>query len=218
MGRMQRMLKVSLFLGMLFSTDYAQAGVTVSPYVSISSTKSVKPNTKAGTESEKITQRKLVGVQAGVSFWRLFSLRLSVGQGVTTTTQKVSEVKDEYDEIDYKKDASVATDSPDNQLKIVETQRRAGLSVMVDPGFWIFILRAKAGVQATQRLVHVEEQGKDPVDLAPPPKFKPIAGAGAGIQITPSMKAMMEYNLFFYKFPETEPFEREVAVSYTFTL
>lgn len=215
----QRVVLQCLLAGILWSAlGSAQAGITVSPYVSVSSTKSIKPNKKDGTESEKITQRKTAGVQAGVQFWRLFSLKLSVGQSVTTTTQKVSEVKDEYDEINFEKDASVATDNPDNQLKMVETQRRAGLTVVLDPSFWIFIMRAKAGIQATQRLVHVEEAGKAPVDVTPAPTYKPLAGAGLGVRLSSSMSAMIEYNLFFYKFPEKEPFEREVAVSYTFSI
>src|SRR4051812_46744453 len=81
----------------LFLAPTAQAGITVAPYVSIKSTKSVKQDKKDKTqENETIKQRKEAGLRAGISFWRLFSLQVSAGQNTLTTTEKTSVAKDEY--------------------------------------------------------------------------------------------------------------------------
>jgi len=56
------------------------------------------------------------------------------------------------------------------------------------------------------------------VDFEGPITYKPTASAGAGVRIGRTMYFMAEYGFFFYKFPETKPFEREVSVSYGVSL
>ncbi len=196
----------------------ALAGLSISPFVSISSTKSVQPNRKESTEKETIKQRQTVGLRAALSFWSLMRTELSVGQNALTTTEKVSEITDEYGEIDFEKDADLATDNPDNEVKIIETQRRARFSFIFDPGFWIFIARAKVGVEARQRLLKVEEIGKAPVELTPSPSYSPLASVGFGVKLGYGTFAMMEYGFLYYKFPKTDVFERELSVSYGISL
>jgi hypothetical protein len=197
----------------------AEAGIQIAPYVSIKSTKSVKPNQKnKSEEKETIKQRQEGGLRFGLSFWRLFSFQLSAGQSTLTTTEKTSVAKDEYGEIDYEKDLNMSTDNPDNELKLTETQRNAKASLVIDPSFWIFMLRAKAGVTATQRILEAQETGKDKTTLTTGPTYKPHSGFGFGVRLTPKMYFMAEYNMFHYKFPEIEPFEREVAVTYSVEL
>jgi hypothetical protein len=197
----------------------AEAGITVSPYVSIKSTKSVKPQKKdKTTETETVKQRQEAGIRGSISFWSLFSLTAGVGQSKLTTTEKVQDAKDEYGEIDYEKDLNMSTENPEQNLKITETQRNAKLTVAIDPGFWIFILRAKAGVTAQQRILETEQDGLEPTTLTFGPTYKPHSGFGLGVRFSRSMYAMAEYTFNHYKFPEIEPFEREATISFSISL
>ncbi len=204
-----------LCVAALVSSGVAEARVTVAPYVSIRSTKSIKPvKGNKDQEAETVKQRQEAGVRGSISFWRLFSLSASLGQSTLTTTEKTQAAKDEYGEIDYQKDLNMSTDNPDNEIKITETQRNGKLSIVLDPGFWIFILRAKAGVTATQRILKVQETGEAETVQTFGPTYKPHSGFGFGIRFTPKFYAIAEYNMYHYAFPEIEPFEREVAVSF----
>jgi hypothetical protein len=209
-----------LFTALAFTcSTTAHAGVTVSPYVSIKSTKSVKPQKKdKSKEPETVKQRQEAGIRGSLSFWRLFSLTAGVGQSTLTTTEKVQDAKDEYGEIDYEKDLNMSTENPEQELKITETQRNAKLTVAIDPGFWIFILRAKAGVTAQQRILETEQDGTEPTTLTFGPTYKPHSGFGFGVRFSRSMYAMAEYTFNHYKFPEIEPFEREATISFSVSL
>lgn len=195
----------------------ALARVSVSPFVSIGSDKKIKPD-ETGKDKTETTQRVTYGVNATVSFWRLFGLQLSLGQNRTETETKTGDVVDEWDEIDYKSDLDMSTDDPERDVKITETQRRGRLGVVFDPGFWILVARAKAGVQATQRIIKLQEGNESPVEHIEPITYKPYAGAGLGVKLSPRMQAMAEYHWFFYRFPDWEPFEREVTVSLNIAL
>lgn len=213
-----RLLFLITALAFSFSSA-AQAGVTVSPYVSIKSTKSVKPQKKdKSKETETVKQRQEAGIRGSISFWRLFSLTAGVGQSKLTTTEKVQDAKDEYGEIDYEKDLNMSTENPEQNMKITETQRNAKLTVAIDPGFWIFILRAKAGVTAQQRILETEQDGSEPTTLTFGPTYKPHSGFGLGVRFSRSMYAMAEYTFNHYKFPEIEPFEREATISFSISL
>ncbi len=135
-----------------------------------------------------------------------------------TTTSKTQDVVDDFGEIDFEKDMNMSTDSPDNEVKLSEKMIQARVGLALDPSFSIFVLRAKVGAQATKREMTLTEQGKDPVKTEPPITYKPYAGAGAGIRFSPKMYFMAEYSFFFFKFPETEPFQREVSVSFNVSI
>lgn len=219
MGRIMKKLNQTFaaftMAAVLMTSGSALAGITFSPYVSIKSTKSVNPDKKDKTkENETIKQRQEAGVMAGVSFWRLFKFQLGVGQSKLTTTEKVSEAKDEYGEIDYEQDLDMSTDDPTKDFKLTETQNVGKASLIIDPSFWIFIMRAKAGVTARQRIMESEVQGEAPVKHTEDPTYKPHSGLGVGVRFGPRMYFMVEYNALHYKFPEIEPFERELSVNY----
>lgn len=212
-------LIMAIVMGLSFVATEAWAGVTLSPYVSLRSTKSIKPATgDKSKETSKTQQRQEAGLRGSIKFFRLFGIMASAGQSKVTTTVKTQEVVDEYGEIDYNRDLNVSTNDPESEVTTTETQRNARLTAFIDPGFWIFILRARLGVTATQRELVVTETNKDPVTKVFGPTYKPNSGVGFGIKFTPSFYAMAEYNLFHYKFPEWEPFEREVAVSFNISL
>jgi len=209
-------LTLALLFGCFLSTR-SFAGVDISPFVSITSTKLLKP-ADTGKEKSTTKQKTVYGIRASLSMWRLLKFQFEVGQGKSITTTKTSEASDEWDEIDYEKDLDMSVDDPEKEVKITEIIKRGRIGLAIDPGFWIFVARAKAGVQASQRIVEIEEAGEDPVKTEPPITYKPYAGAGLGIKFSYRFKAMAEYSFFFYKFPDTNVFEREVTVSFTAAL
>jgi hypothetical protein len=202
-----------LMFAIVFS-GYGYARISVSPYISIKSTKSVNPNRKKGTETEKIKQRQEAGIKGSISFWRLFKFQLGVGQSKLTTTEKTAQAKDEYGEIDYEEDLNISTEEADKEIRITETQRNAKASLIIDPSFSIFILRAKAGVTARQRVLETEIIDGEKTNLTKGPTYNPHSGFGAGVRFGRTMYFIIEYNFDHYKFPELEPFEREVAVNF----
>jgi hypothetical protein len=210
----------ALASALLLVSSSAWARVTISPYVSIKSTKSVTPGKKdSSKENETIKQRQEYGIQASVSFWKLFKTQLSVGQSQLTTTSKVSEAKDEYGKIDFASDLNMNTDQPDNEVTIKETQRVGKFSLLLDPSFSIFIMRFKIGVTAMQRIIEKDELGAEPTTITVGPKYNPHSGFGAGIRFSPRMYFMAEYNFFHYDYPtKIEPFERELSVSYNVSI
>jgi hypothetical protein len=219
-------LKYILIMSLIEFSSAASGGISVEPFVSISSTKKIQPN-KTGqknvsggssTETEIIKQRTTYGIRGSLGFFRILKLQASVGTNELTTTSKTSQAVDDYEQIDYQKDLNMDTSNPDKEVRIKETQRKGSAVLVVDPGFWIFILRAKAGVIATQRLLSKEASGEATTNYVSPISYKPTCGAGAGIRFSSNMFFMAEYNIFLYKFPKKSPFEREVTVSYGFSI
>lgn len=212
---------IRIFIGLFllgFYSEQSEARVTFSPYYSVSSDKSIIAKKSKGTETEKKTFREEKGLKAGISFWKLFGASVSVGQNYKVTTSTESEISDEWGELDYSKDLNTSTSTPGSEKKIKETQNKAKVSVMFDPGFWILIARTKLGVTATQRLVDVYENDVLVSELKPEPTYKPHAGFGLGVKLSRRIKAMIEYDFFFYKFPETKVFERETSISFSFAI
>ena len=208
----------ALAAALLFSAPFgsrADAGITVAPYVSIKSTKSIKANAKnKDQEDQSEAERREAGLRVGFSLGRLFSLQMSGGQNKLTTTTKTQDAKDEYGKIDYQKDLNMSTDDPLSTAKITETQRNAKASLVFDPSFSILMLRAKIGVTATQRTLETEVTGQEKLTKTFGPTYNPHSGFGAGVRLTPMMYFMAEYNFLHYDFPKIQPFEREVAVTY----
>ncbi len=212
--------KIALALALGLPSSAAFAGLSFAPYVSIKSTKSVTPGKKdQSTETEVIKQRQEYGLRASLSFWRLFKTQLSVGQSKLTNTQKVSQVKDEYGEIDMNQELNVDTSDPDKQLRLTETQNVGKFSLILDPSFSIFIARFKLGITARQRIIQKDETDVPSVKLTEPITYKPHSGVGFGVRITPRMFFMAEYEVYHYMFPpKLEPFERELSVSYNISM
>lgn len=207
-----------VFGASLYATSGA-AKVSIGPYASIKSTKSIQPG-KNGDEvgTEKIKQRQEYGLRGSVSFWKLFKLQLSAGQSVLTTTEKTATAVDEYGEIDYEKDLNMSTTNPDDSIKITETQNNGQVSLVLDPSFSIFIVRAKVGVTARQRIIETEQVGFEKQKLVHGPTYKPHSGLGAGVRLGRAAFFIAEYNFYHYKFPDIEPFERELTVNFGVSL
>lgn len=206
---------------LVLSAQAAHARISIEPFASISSTKTIKPNkagknseTPAATETSVTKQRTTYGVRGTIGMFSVFKFQLGVGTNELTTTSKVSQAVDDYEEIDYEKDLSMDTSDPASDVKVTERQKKGTATLIVDPSFSIFILRGKAGVIATQRELEKSQTGSATTKFTSPIKYKPTVGAGAGIKFGPRMYFIAEYSLFLYKFPEKAPFEREVTVTY----
>jgi hypothetical protein len=209
------MFKYILAAAIFCAAPTAIAEITIAPFASISSTKTLKP-TKGdkSTETETIKQRQTYGLRLGIGLFRALKFQLSVGQNKLTTTEKTLAAKDEYGEIDYEQDLDMSTEDPEKEIRITETQNLASTAFIVDPRFKYLIMRGKAGVVARQRTVVKEELGKDTVTINPPITYKPQLGFGLGIRLGAKTFAVAEYDFYLYKFPETEPFERSVTISF----
>jgi hypothetical protein len=199
------------------------AGVSFSPYVSIRSTKTINPQktkkTEASTEKETIKQHREAGIKAGLKFWSLFQFQVGVGQSTLKTTEKISEVKDDYGKLDMQKELSIPEGGDaEAEVKLTETQRIARASLIIDPGFWIFICRAKVGATARQRTIAKEDESGTSTT-----EFKATyglhSGAGLGVRFSPSFYAIAEYGFEHYAFPpDLEPFERQASIGFNITI
>ncbi len=200
-----------LFYGSSITALYA--GVDISPYYSIKSTKSVTPGKKI--DNEKVAQREEFGIKATIKMWRLLKFQLSVGQNNLSTSERASEVVDEYDEIDLATELQIDTTNPNAELNIKETQNLAKLSFVFDPSFSIFIARLKIGITARQRIIEKSGTNVQSIKITDGPSYKPHSGIGFGVRLTRQMFWMAEYEFYHYKYaPDIEPFERELSVSF----
>ena len=222
MSRLKFLLIVS---SLALYTESAFARITIEPYASVSSTKSIKTDKvgknstqAADTETAVTKQRTTYGLRASVAMFSVLKFQVGVGTNELATTTKVSQAVDDYEEIDYQKDLNMDVSDPNAQIKVTERQKKGTATFVLDPSFSIFILRGKAGVVATQRELQKEQTGSATTKYISPISYKPTLGGGAGIKFGPSMYFIAEYSFFLYKFPEKSPFEREVTVTYGVSL
>jgi hypothetical protein len=218
---MRKLTIVGLLFGGIFFhlAELRAAGLSFAPYISIKSTKNVTPGASSNSESEKINQRQEYGIRAALKMGRWFKSQLSVGQSQLTTTEKVSLLKDEYEEIDFSQEFEMDTSDPDNSIKMTETQRLGKFSLIFDPSFSIFIARLQVGVTARQRIVKIEQTGQATQENTFGPSFYPHSGAGLGVRLFRGTFIMAEYQLLHYSYPpDLQPFERELTVSYSISI
>jgi hypothetical protein len=210
------LFRVYIFAAFAFSTP-ALSWVTFEPYYAVSSTKNIKPDRKSGTETESITQREEKGLRAGIKIFRLLNLSAQAGQSFTVGTTRQQSITDDYGQIDFNSELETSVRTPGNETKMKETQNRGKVELGINPSFSIFILKAKAGVSARQRIVELSENDTLLSRVEPEPTYTPHAGAGFGIKFSPRMFWLAEYAVNFYKYPELEPFERELQISFGFS-
>ncbi len=217
-----RFLVLALGLPCLAQAKTLHAGaLTVGPYASVSSTKAIKPdniagtNSSATTETQTVTQRLTYGVKADLRLGRLFVLSANGGVNKVDTTKKSIAMRDEYGDIDFQKDANVDVSNSDAPYRYKEEQRLANVQLTVAPrlfgGLWI---KAGAGVRARQRLITItDDTAGTSQSIKDPIRYSPSAVAGIGINLLGAFSASMEYKFYFPKFPKTEPHEQEVLVT-----
>lgn len=212
---MLRLRSVAVILLLVLAQEvYAQ--IDISPYYSIKSTKSITPGDKGKTlDNEKVKQREEYGIKASLKVWKILKLQLALGQSQLDQTETASEVKDEYDEIDFQSELEIDTSDPSAQVKISETQRIGKFSFIFDPSFSIFIARFKLGLTARQRIVKKSQSGQPDTQVEEGPTYKPHSGIGFGVRLSRRTFWMAEYEFYHYSYPPNlEPFERELSVSF----
>lgn len=211
-------LCIALFAIALSSEAFAKSASRFSftPYVSMKS-KTVKKKDKNDPTKEVATTRTRTeyGFKAGLRFMSIMKLSLGVGQSSLTKKEEVSELKDEYGEIDFNQDLGTSNHAPTDEITMTETRRNAKLTLSVLPKLGPFIVKAGAGVTAKQRIIASEINGIQQPTLTKGPTYKPHSVVGAGFRIDSKKHMMLEYEMYHYKFPELEPFERAVTLSVT---
>lgn len=213
MKKFMFLLAVKLFL----LSNVASAQFTITPYASIKSNKTIVPDLEnPGQEEERIDERQEFGIRAALDLGTLFSFQLGLGQSTSKMTEKAGRVVDTYDKIDLQQELNMSTDDPNKDVRITEVQNVGSASIVFDPSFSVFIFRVKLGITAMQRIFTKEEVDLPTERIEDGPVYLPHSGVGFGIEITPGMYFMAEYELLHYNFPpKGEPFERQLTVSYS---
>ena len=175
----------------------ANVKVDISPYFSIKSTKSVTPGNNSKTiDDEKVLQRQEMGVKATVSVWKFMKFQLSVGENTSQKKEAVTEVTDEYDEIDFQTELAIDTSDPTAEATIKEKQRIGKISFVLDPSFSVFIARFKLGITARQRIIDRSQAGIADAQVVDGPTYKPHTGLGFGVKLAPSIYWIAEYEFY----------------------
>lgn len=188
---------------------------SVSPYFSMKS-KTVKKKDKNDPTKEVATTRTRseYGVKGSVRFLKMMKASLSVGQNTLSKEEEVSELKDEYGEIDFEEDLGTSNHAPTDIVKSTETQTNAKFTLSVLPKVGPIIVKVGAGVTGRMRVITSEINGEKQPTITKGPTYKPHTVMGAGMKLTPKTGVMLEYELYHYKFPKLEPFERSVTLSF----
>jgi|GEM_PF-648559 len=200
-------------------------GLSIVPYASVSSSKSIKPEKaaqqKGGTDAkstnESVNQRTTYGLKINVRLFSFVALDVSGGMNKVDNTKKVSAIRDEFDEINIRKDFNLDTENQTADFRYQEEQRLANAKILLQPRLGqVLTLKAGAGVRARQRIITISDK-LDPTKSTKktdPIRYHALATAGAAVRLFGAASAHAEYNFYFIKFPETEPHEQEVLIGF----
>jgi hypothetical protein len=215
---------LALSAGLLHSNlAEAQGRLSIVPYASVSSSKSIKPNKvgkdKAETSTsstENVNQRTTYGLKIDIRLLSFLAFNVQGGVNKVDKTKKVSGMRDEFKEINIVEDLNLDPDNQKSEYRYQEEQRLATAKLMLTPRLGSFLwLKAGAGVRARQRLITVTDKVSDESQkIKDPIRYHAVGTAGVGVRLFRSMSAQAEYNFYFMKFPEVEPHEQEVAVGF----
>lgn len=209
-------------LGLLCAGTAQAAGgpgrFSVGPYVSISSSKTIKPKVgeEANSSEEKTIQRTTYGLKGDIRLSRFFSLGFNAGTNQVDTTKKAVAMRDEFGEIDFEKDANVNPADQDAEYRYQEKQYLGVAKILFSPTLTNMLrLHAGGGVRARQREVEItdkvantSEKVKDPI------RYHAVASAGFTFRPMQRVFFSMMYNFYFIKFPDTEPHEQEATIGF----
>ena len=205
----------------LFSQAWAAggggSGLTIAPFASVSSTKSIKPNASKSASDEIVTQRITYGLGVELRLARFFSVGVKAGTNQVDTTKKASAMRDEYGDIDFEKDANVNIQDQNASYHYKEKQligdARAYFRPSLFSGLWA---KFSAGVRARKRDVTVTQTGDTTTakDIHDPIKYHAVGGAGLGFRLLKAFHGSIDYSFYFLKFPKTQPHEQSVSVAF----
>jgi hypothetical protein len=197
-GIMKGVTLVALFgLAALSDNALAASRFTVGPFASVSSTKSIKPTADKESSEEVVTQRTTYGLRIGVGLSRFFGLDIKGGVNEVDRTKKAVAMRDEFGDIDFQKDANVNPDDQNATYRYQESQKVGTAKLVFSPRLFSFVW-----LNGTKQVID------DPI------RYHAIGSAGLGFRLLRAFTGSIEYSFYFLKFPELEPHEQEVAVSF----
>ena len=145
---------------------------------------------------------------------RFFQVQASYGENKSKKTEKSVDMQDTFDEIDFQNDLAIDVTDADADVSVEEHQKNAKLKLIINPSYSIFSARFYVGMNARWRKLNREQDGVEDVSKEYGPEYDPIAGAGFGVRLSRRIYANAEYELYFFKYPEFEPFEQTATVSF----
>lgn len=204
----------------LFGNAEAASRFTVGPFASVSSTKSIKPSADKESSEEVVSQRTTYGVRIGVGLSRFFGLDIKAGVNDVDRTKKAVAMRDEFGDIDFQKDVNVNPADQNASYRYQESQKLGTAKLVFSPRLLSFVwLNVGAGVRARKRDITVTDTAagtKHRID--DPIRYHATGSAGLGFRLLRAFSGSIEYSFYFLKFPELEPHEQEVAVSFGVSL
>ncbi len=216
-GIMKGVTLVAIFgLAALSDNALAASRFTVGPFASVSSTKSIKPTADKESSEEVVTQRTTYGLRIGVGLSRFFGLDIKGGVNEVDRTKKAVAMRDEFGDIDFQKDANVNPDDQNATYRYQESQKVGTAKLVFSPRLFSFVwLNVGAGVRARKRDLTVTDSVAGTKQVIDDPiRYHAIGSAGLGFRLLRAFTGSIEYSFYFLKFPELEPHEQEVAVSF----
>ena len=199
---------------------YAAGRLSIVPYASVSSSKSIKPTKSKDASEESVNQRTTYGLKIDVRLLSVVSLQVQGGVNQLDKTKKQSAVRDEFKEIDFEKDLNLDTGDASHQYRYQEEQRLGVAKLVLSPRLGKYLwVRAGAGVRARQRMISVTDKVKEEkTSIKDPIRYHAVGSAGIGIRLFGATSAQVEYNFYFMKFPKTQPHEQEVSVGFAVSI
>ena len=198
----------------LHAAKFKQGPVNIEPYYSIIRNKDKYTEASTGQTVTETRETQEYGLRASLNLGRFFQLTASYGENRSTKTEKATDIEDTFDQIDFQTDLQIDVSDPDADVTVREHQKNAKFKVVFDPSFSIFVFRAYAGMNARWRSLEREQTGLSNVTEEYGPEYDPIAGVGFGVRFNRRTYAMAEYEFMFYDYPEFEPFEQALSVSF----
>lgn len=191
--------------------------LSVGPYASVTSSKSIKAKKPGSEASEEVTtQRTTYGLRADIRLSKFFSLTGQAGVNKVDRTKKLVAMRDEYGDIDFQSDLNVSPGDQNATFRYQEEQRLGQAKLVLRPLYTSFLwLNVGAGVQARQRLITSTDKATGvSTKTTDKIRYQALASAGLGYKILRAFTGKIEYTFYFTKFPKTQPHEQEVAVNF----
>ena len=132
-------------------------------------------------------------------------------------TKKSIAMRDEYGDIDFKKDANVDPNNQSEEYRYIEQQRLGVAQLTINPSIipGIVWIELGAGVRARQRLLDVTSiVAKEKKSIHDPVRYHAVGIAGAHAKLLGAFFGGMQYKFYFLKFPKTQPHEQEVNITF----
>lgn len=211
---MKNVIMFLLFLGMS-QVAHAYSRFSIGPYASVSSTKIISPGDE-GSSNEVATTRTTYGLRISIGLMRWLSFDAQGGINEVDRTRKAVAMRDEFEDIDFEEDANVDTSDPEAEYRYQEKQTLGVAKFMFSPRFFNVVWgQFGAGVRVRQREIKIDDMAAGTSEsIKDPFRYHAVASAGIRFRLLRSFTGSILYDFYFLQFPELEPHEQEVSVSF----